>query len=144
MINRNFQKSKTIKANVFQSPKLELMTQTLPTNNENDLDMIINELELNISKLKQENQTFIEYVDDLNDATTNNEKINKNYLAQIKQLDKEIVDVNNEMIDLRKTFNKTFPELKDKYICSDVNIDSLLKTSENNINEDIVSYMTNK
>lgn len=146
LINRNFQKSKTIKSpsTAFQSPKLELMTQTLQTTNENDLDMIIDEFELKISKLKQENQSFYEYVDDLNDTTYNNEQENKKYHEQIKALDKQIVGSNNDMISMRKTFNKSFPELKDKVICNDINIDSLLKTNETNISEDIISYMTNK
>lgn len=144
-ISRGLQKSKTLKIPdpYTLPPELELVNQTLP-NNETDLDMIIDEFELRISKLKQENQSFFEYVDDLNDATFANEQENKRLTTQIKQLDKQIVDLNKEMINVKKNFDKSFPELKDKIIYSDVNIDSLLKTHENSLNEDIISYMSKK
>lgn len=120
-----------------------MINQNLQTT-ENDLDMIINEFELKISKLKQENQSFFEYVDDLNDTTYNNEMENKRLNNQIKQLDKQILELNSEMLSTRKTFNKSYPELKDKIIYNEINIDSLLKTNEANISEDIVSYMSSK
>ena len=44
--------------------------------------------------------------------------------------------------NLKKIFDKQFPELKDKIIYNDVNIDHLI--IEKNLSQDIVNYMSNK
>eukprot|EP00340_Litonotus_pictus_P007026 CAMPEP_0170520046 /NCGR_PEP_ID=MMETSP0209-20121228/5265_1 /TAXON_ID=665100 ORGANISM="Litonotus pictus, Strain P1" /NCGR_SAMPLE_ID=MMETSP0209 /ASSEMBLY_ACC=CAM_ASM_000301 /LENGTH=132 /DNA_ID=CAMNT_0010806097 /DNA_START=847 /DNA_END=1245 /DNA_ORIENTATION=- len=127
----------------LSNTQLELLNQAAQYG-ENELDGVVDDLELQISKLKQENQNFFEYVDELNDSTFVNEQENKRLLGQMKNLDKQILDMNKERNSVKKAFDKTFPELKDKIIYNDVNIDVLLKTNERNLSEDILSYMSNK
>jgi len=127
----------------LSNTQLELLNQAAQYG-ENELDGVVDDLELQISKLKQENQNFFEYVDELNDSTFVNEQENKRLLGQMKNLDKQILDMNKERNSVKKAFDKTFPELKDKIIYNDVNIDVLLKTNERNLSEDILNYMSNK
>lgn len=147
-VNRNFNKMKTqiqtsttMEAIVNKFTTVDLINNQNNLSNEDDLEQQIDEIELQISKLKQENSKFLEYVDDLNDSYFINDQENKKLKAQISKLDKQIVDVNKDRAVIKKTFDKTFPDLKDKIIYNDVNIDVLLNTNGEDLNSDIVNYI---
>jgi len=99
---------------------------------------------LQISKLKQENSKFLEYVDDLNDTFSLQDFENKKLKSQIGKLDKQIIEINKDRASIKKNFDKTFPELKDKILYNDVNIDFLLNTNSDELNNDIVNYIGKK
>lgn len=116
-----------------------------PTNNESDQDKVVEELEMKISKLKNEHSTFVAYVDDLNDIAYEREIENKQLKADLKLLDKQLAEMTKERSHLKKTFDKLNPHLKDKDLpIHDINVENLAKASNSDLNSDIVDYLKKK
>lgn len=107
----------------------------LNCDNNSDLDALINQLELEISLIKKENQTFMEYIDDLNDSYINNEKEFTRLNDSIKKLDKKIDSLTKDKSSLKKEFEKKFPDLKDKIVYNNINIDIDKLVNQNSINK---------
>lgn len=138
---KSLQRSHTIKYNSEQLNQLDLIN---PSDLDSDLDMVINEFEMKISKLKEENISFFEYIDELNDDLCANEAENKKLHNELKKQDKELVELTKKLNHTRKEFNKEYPELKDKIIYENVNIDALNKTINKNLNDDIANFIGKK
>lgn len=100
-----------------------------------DLDALINQLELEISLIKKENQSFVEYIDDLNDSYINNEKEFTRLSESIKKMDKKIDSLTKDKNSLKKDFEKAFPDLKDKIVYNNINIDFDKIVNQNNLNK---------